>query len=136
MLLVISCAFVNKQSFSSARGQWRSKLWCGPCFEFKTERREVWRKNDNYNYHWTYHNSVIEEQINLQFRINSQSWFGVWDQQFEYIFTDETRKPSFSWTSQVFGFEKTLFYQEICLPMRCVNFRKMWKVLYTERQSS
>ena len=61
------------------------------------------------------HKSVIEEQNDLQFQTNLQSWSGVCDHQFEYVFTDEIRKPSFSWTIQVFGFEQMLFfYQEIC----------------------
>ena len=30
--------------------------------------------------------------------------------QFEYVFTEKTRKPSFSWTSQIFGFEKMLLF--------------------------
>ena len=46
-----------------------------------------------------------------------------------YVFTEETRKPSFSWTSQIFGFKKGFcFYRGICfsfLPMPYVNFRKM-----------
>ena len=45
-------------------------------------------------------------------------------------FVDETRKPSFSWTSQVFGFEKMLLFLpgnmfQFFLPMGHVNFRKM-----------
>ena len=45
-------------------------------------------------------------------------------------FIDETRKPSFSWTSQVFGFEKMLLFLpgnmfQFFLPMGHVKFRKM-----------
>ena len=32
----------------------------------------------------------------------------VWDHQFEYVVTEETQKPSFSRTIQIFGFEKML----------------------------
>ena len=82
-----------------------------------------------------YHKSVNEEQNNLQFQTNLQSWSDVWDHQFEYVFTDQTQKPSFSWTSQIFGFVKMpLFirkYVLVILEMGHVNFRKMeidtWK---------
>ena len=46
---------------------------------------------------------------NSQLRTNLQSLSGVWDHQSEYVFTEETRTPSFSSTSQIFR-----FYQEIC----------------------
>ena len=50
-----------------------------------------------------------EEQSIYSFEL-IQSWSGAWDHQFEYVFTDETRKTSFSWTSQIFGFEKMLLF--------------------------
>ena len=34
--------------------------------------------------------NATEEQMNLMFRTNLQSGSGVWDHQFEYVFTDET----------------------------------------------
>ena len=49
-----------------------------PCFEFKTEGREVWRKSDSYNYHWTHHNSIIEGQniysLELIYSLGSPVW--------------------------------------------------------------
>ena len=54
--------------------------------------------------------ALLKSKI-LQFRTNLQTLLsGVQDHQFEYVFTDENRKPSFSWTSQIFGFEKMVLF--------------------------
>ena len=55
---------------------------------------------------------ILEEQNNLQFRTNLQSWSGVWDHQFKYVFIEETQEPSFSWASQILqNFEEMLLFQ-------------------------
>ena len=38
-------------------------------FELKTEGREVWRKHNSLNDHWTYHKNIIEEQNIYSFEI-------------------------------------------------------------------
>ena len=56
MLLVIPYAFLKsrlKESFLAIilLGKWQviisSELWREPCFEFKIEGREVWKKSDS-----------------------------------------------------------------------------------------
>ena len=56
------------------------------------------------------------------------------------VFNEETQKPSFSWASQIFGFEKCFcFHQDICFSFFANGACKFWKdidiVLYMKRRS-
>ena len=59
-----------------------------PCFEFKTYYKEVYRTKVKMIIKPTI-KALLKNKKKLQFQTNTQTGSGVWDNHFEYVFTDQ-----------------------------------------------